>query len=849
MPMLMNRKKAAGKTALAAACVAATFTGAVAWAQERPNNVGTAASAEADPSASGSTTDKPDLLSDLLSDPTQASSEPINTEVPTPQAEIVQPAPTENVSAPTSTIPVAEANKKDSVALKSAAESRRIEEIVVTATKREESIRDIPQSITAISGAALENGGKLNLIDFIQETPGVTATQGNSGYTRFTMRGISTDTGPTSPTPSPVGIFIGDTAFTDPYIANIVPDLSAFDLAGIQVLKGPQGTLFGGAALSGAVRYELQEPVQGEWQFRGFSQVVNPTDGSLAVTSGGAINIPVLKDDNLALRIAYVRRNYPGVIDDSRTGEKDVDKGSGNQYRAILLWQPENFKIKLTHLSQDFAAPNAVYTSDHKNGPRTVGTNIYKVPAKNDFGMDSLEAAYDFDSIRVTSLSSYLFKNSVFNIDATPVLVGTPPQGYPQLIGLLAPCTENSKAYSQELRFQSTGSSPFQWLAGVYYYSYRMYFNLLIDTPANQQIAAPDSAFQQLASQLGLPTGTVTETTTFFNGTSNATSTEKAGFFDLSYNLWDRLDLTAGARFYKTSVSGGFIATGVLIRAENNGMNADSTNSITEQGINPKATATFHFSDDISLYAQVAKGFRFGGIQYVPSTPTNGVPPVFKSDTLWNHELGLRTSWFDRSLNADLTAFYIRYKNPIITQATPTIPINYNDNVSGAVSRGLEASLLWNTPVDGLTLSFKGALTDAHITTPFTAVGGVEIKAGQEMPGTAPTQFNTNISYVRPVGNFSVGVNSGYNYIGQGYSDLQHSVEINGYGSFDAGLILTSNTYSLHPKLAINLSNITNVTTPNAGGVVTPLVPGTPSVAVYGLTPPRTLSLRFSIDF
>jgi iron complex outermembrane receptor protein len=760
------------------------------------------------------------------------------------------PAWAQETREPLATIPVngaADASENVDTTNSREAPSREIEEVVVTATKRVQSVRDIPASINAITGESLEEGGKLNLIDFIQQTPGVTATQGNSGYTRFTMRGISTDTGPTSPTSSPVGIFIGDTAFTDPYIANIVPDLSAFDLSGVQVLQGPQGTLFGGAALSGAVRYELQQPVLGEWQARGFTQMVSPKDGSTAFTSGAAINAP-LNDDNLALRLAYVRRNYPGVYDDARTGEKDVDHGSGNQYRGILLWKPEDWTFKLTHLSQDFYAPNAIYTADSADGPRENSVDIFKVPAKNKFGMDSLEGDYDFDAMRAVSLSSYLYKKSLFNIDSTSVLVGIPPAGYPQALGLLAPCTENSHAFSQELRLQSTGSDPFQWIVGGYFYSYAMHFNLLIDTPANQGLTGPDSALSDIAAMIGLPLGLVGDNTTFFDGTSDVTSTERAAFFDVSYQLFDRLDVSAGARFYWTKVKGGFVANGLLIRLENDGMDADTRNQISENGINPKFTATYHFSDDISLYSQAAKGFRFGGIQYVPSTPTNGVPPTFKSDTLWNYELGLRTSWLDRTLNADLTLFYIRYKNPIITQATPGIPINYNDNVSAAISRGIETSLLWNTPLPGLRVSLKGAITDAHIVAPFEAASGDEIRSGQEMPGAAPEQINATIEYFRPFGLVNVGTNLGYTYVGQGYNDLAHTVEINGYGSLDAGLIFSSEALPLKPKLAINVTNILDVTRPNAGGTVTPLVPIAP-YSVYALIPPRTISMRLSVDF
>ncbi|WP_240783524.1 TonB-dependent receptor [Stenotrophobium rhamnosiphilum] len=850
MPMLTSRKKAVGKAALAAACVVATCASSVTWAQEQSTAAEPAPPQAASQPSEGSSVDNADLFNELLSDPTPPPAQQSSTETPAPQPETEAAAPAvpaENAAEPVATIPVAEVNKKDSVALKGAADSRRIEEIVVTATKRAESIREIPQSITAISGASLENTGKLNLIDFIQETPGVTATQGSAGYTRFTMRGISTDTGPTSPSSSPVGIFVGDTAFTDPYIANIVPDLSAFDLSGVQVLKGPQGTLFGGAALSGAIRYELQEPVQGEWQVRAFSQFISPDEGTSAFTNGVAVNVPLLKDNNLAFRFAYVKRNYPGITDDGRTGENDVDHGSGDQYRAILLWEPENWKLKLTHLSQDFYAPNAVSAAASPDGPREQSFNIFKVPAKNDFGMDSLEVAYNFDSMRLVSLSSYLYKNSMFTIDGTPVIIGIPPMGYPQELGLLSPVTENSKAYSQELRLQSTGSDPFQWLVGGYFYSYKMYFNILIDTPLHQGATGPGSLLYQLATQLGIPTPLLNGNTQFFNGTSNVKSTEKAGFFDLSYELWDSLKLTVGARFYSTEVKGGFVASGILILAENNLMEADTRNQITERGINPKFTATYHFTDDISLYTQAAKGFRFGGIQYVPSTPTNGVPPTFKSDSIWNYELGLRTGWFDDSLHADITAFYIKYKNPIITQATPGIAINYNDNVSGAVSRGLEASLLWNTPINGLSASLQGSLVDAHITTPFTASGGKQIPVGQEMPGTAPTQYNATVSYVRPVGAFSIGGNVGYNYIGQGYGDIQHTIKINGYGTLNAGLVFNSDELAFHPKLAINISNLLNTTAVTYGGTVAPIVPIN-GYSAYALNPPRTISLRLSID-
>lgn len=434
--------------------------------------------------------------------------------------------------------------------------------------------------------------------------------------------------------------------------------------------------------------------------------------------------------------------------------------------------------------------------------------------------------------------------------DGTYTLVGKPPAGYPESLAFISEVRQDTSAFSQELRLQSTGSSPFQWLVGGYYYSYTLDFSLEVVAPTAQPLIGPAGVVQQLLNTLGVANLNLLDNVGLLKAVADdVKSREKALFFDLSYTLWNDLDLSLGARFYETAVEGGIIGTGLLIRAANNGMNSDSTTSITERGINPKVSAIWRFAKNQSLYAQIAKGFRFGGIQLSPSTATNGVPPTFKSDTIWNHELGLRTSWLDRTLNADLTAFYIRYKDPIIGQTTQGIALAYNDNVSSAISKGLEGSLLWNTPLNGLSLSLTAALTDAYITAPFTATGNVEIAPGTQMPGTAPQQYGASVAYLRPVGPLDVGLSVGYNYIAQGFANLQHDVEINGYQTFDAGLIFSTSAWSLKPKLAFNLSNLLDETAVTSGQRGAPLVPGTPPLAIYGLNPPRTVTARLSFDF
>lgn len=754
---------------------------------------------------------------------------------------------------PLNTIPVADRSASE----KKAALSRekdgplQIEEVIITATKREQSIRSIPASITAFSGEKLESSGKLNLNDFIQESPGVTAAQAAPGYTRLTFRGISTDTNPYAGNAQPVGIFIGDTPFTDPYIANIVPDLSAFDLADVEVLKGPQGTLFGGAALSGAVRYQLQEPVLREWQFRGFTQYARPTGGSTAFTYGVAGNAPI--GDDIAVRFNYVSREYSGVVDDLRYGNKNVDRSDGDGVRAQLLWQPEAWKIKLTHLTQDFAGDNLLQTVDAPRGPRATDRAVLAMPSKNEFGLDSLEVSYDFDTMRLVSLTAHVDRDAVFTGDMTNVLIGRPPLGYPQTAAVLSTVINKSKSTSQEIRLQSTGGGDFNWLVGVYFFDYDGYFNILIDTPLNQSLFGQGSLLGEnpllaaLLGGLGVPSGM--SPTSLLDGTSDAKSQERAIFADLSYELFDDLTVSAGGRFYETEVKGGFIGTGLLVAGnQNDGLGTNTVAKLDERGFNPKLSATYRFNRDFSVYASAAKGFRFGGLQALPSTPTNGVPPTFKSDTLWNYEIGLRTDWLDRTLRADITGFYIRYSNPIITQQTQGIPINYNTNVSAAISRGIEASVLWNTPIRGLTASLAGGYTDAHITETFTAANGDIVEPGARMPGSAKFQYSSSLQYLRAWEQYTVAPNLSYTYIGKGYSNITHDVEINDLGTLNAGIVFGAEGLAGKPKLAVNMSNILDTTRPVAGSAATAIVTQQPQT-VYLLNPPRTLTVRLGVEF
>lgn len=739
-----------------------------------------------------------------------------------------------------------------------------LEEIVVTATKREQSLRDIPASISAITGEDLEAQGVLSINDVLEQTPGVTSNAARPGDQRIVMRGISTSASPTSTVPYPVGIFIGDTALNEPYAASITPDLSAFDLAAVEVLKGPQGTLFGGAALSGVLRYRLNDPVLDQWQVRYFAQSLAPEDGSLAWTQGAVVNAPLFGDGgDVAVRLAYIRREYPGLTDDLRREQaaRDVDRGEGDQVRVAVLWQPADaWQLKFTYLDQDYAADNALIIADNAEGPRATRGSLLPWPSRHQFALYNLEFQYDWESMRLVSSSSRTEKQRFNIIDSYGGILGVPLPGTPDALAIPFLTDQASTSFQQEVRLQSIGGERLDWLVGAYYLRSPIQYFLSLNVEGLNNVGSLTDGLLgsvlSLTEVLGLGNlvSQVLDGVLPGNGNlgcelsvlcaqTDALAEEHALFFDLTWYPWQRLEVAAGARLYRTSVDGGFVGTGVGARLVNNGMSpANFTTRITEEGINPKVSLTYRFNDDHSLYLLANKGFRFGGIQNIPESEIENVPATYKSDTIWNYEIGLRTRWFDNQLEFDITGFHIDYTDPLVVLKN-SIQINYYDNVGSASSSGFESSLRWLTPIPGVILSLSGGTVDARTDEPFMA-GNTLVPADTRLPGSAEYQYAANLAFFgSPDWTVNVSGLLGYAYVGTAQASITGDDTLNDYGTYSAGLTFSLPGMRGRPTLALNVLNLTDETAPV--GIINAAI----GSDFYILNAPRTLSARFSLEF
>ncbi|MBW2940126.1 TonB-dependent receptor [Zhongshania aquimaris] len=724
-----------------------------------------------------------------------------------------------------------------------------LEEVIVTATKREKSLRDIPASISAFSGDSLEQQGILSINDVLEQTPGVTANSARPGDQRIVMRGISTSAAPTSVVPQPVGIFIGDTALNEPYAASITPDLSAFDLAAVEVLKGPQGTLFGGAALSGVLRYRLNEAVPHEWQASYFAQNISLEEGDSGLTQGFMLNIPVFgPDGNLGLRLTYIDREYPGFTDDVRRGQEanDVNGSKGKQYRLGATWTPgDNTSVKLTYLAQDYQADNDIFIADNTVGPRETRSSFIKWPNEHRIALYNLEVQHEWESVRLVSSSSRTEKERKNIIDGYFSLFGTPSNAAPDGLAIPFLTNQKSSSFQQELRLQSQADDKFEWLVGVYYLDSPIDYFLSLTLQATDQIPLLDSLGLRDRNSNGVDCSL-----SLLCAQTNANAQEKAVFFDTTWYPTASLELSLGGRYYQTGVDGGYTGEGIVAQGVSllnlvatGEYTLDNTAEISEEGMNPKVSVTYRFTDEHSVYALVNKGFRFGGIQTVPEDELQNVPGTYKSDTIMNYEIGMRTRWLDNTLEFDLTAFHIDFDNPLVVLKN-ALAINYYDNVGSAESDGIEVNLRWQLPVPGFLFSLSGGTVDAHTLEDFIA-GNDFVPAGTPLPGSAEYQYAASLAFSNsPQSWLNVSGHVTYSYVGKSYNDLVDEDTVNDYGTYSAGVQLRLTQFTGRPSLGVNVLNITNETTPV--GIVKPAINGD---NIFILNAPRAVSARLSLEF
>jgi iron complex outermembrane receptor protein len=659
--------------------------------------------------------------------------------------------------------------------------SAQIEEVVVTAQKRAESIQDIPFAITALSQDTLDRAGITSLEEFAYKVPGLAISGQNNARTQINIRGINSgevrrDNTRASET---VGIYFDEIPLST---ALYNPDLEAFDLARVEVLRGPQGTLYGSGSLAGTIRLVSQAPIIDEFEGlidAGFNSVKS---GDMGYSVRGMVNIPM--GDTAAARVAAYTTEHGGWTDNLSNGPgagEDVNTNNKWGIRASLLWEPTaNLSIRPTFIHQKTESDGTAEDQVEAVGVQRlidIGTltaaDAFDPSQKyqqwkylNQFHDDEVDIAnllinYDFENVQLTSSSSYtnrdvrVFANISENNLAGGFFIAPPPStgGSINVLGIGLDDNKSIESFAQELRFTSTHDGDFQWIAGGYYSEIHVgYFQTLPVTDPRGITGVPtDPLVTALYSDFNSPPGILLTT-------EDSLETEQVAIFgEASYRFADRFNATVGLRYFDVEQ--------VYFQRSQGRLNGNPpllfSRTTKDDGINPKFLLSYEASDDMLLSIQAAKGFRLGGPQlFVPTVSTPGAdcpsdlaalgvafdPNGFDSEELWNYELAMKSTWADGAVQFNASAFFIDYENLQITTRL-TCGFSFTDNAEGAESKGIEFELQ-AAASENVTVGFGGSYTDTELTADLSSG---EATAGDELNYVPNLKLNAFLDYSRPV--------------------------------------------------------------------------------------------------
>lgn len=655
-----------------------------------------------------------------------------------------------------------------------------LEEVVVTATKRAERLQDVPIAVTALTEEDLRRRGAERIEDYVAAVPGFSyaSNGGNSGV--LAIRGIATST-LAGNTQSPVALYFDDAPMLDSFAPLGIPDLQLFDVERVEVLRGPQGTLFGSGALGGAIRVQTRSPDLAQFEGGAQLHVRHVDDGALSYGASAAVNIPLVTD-TLAVRLVGNYRLDGGYVDAARLGLAQANESRSAGGRMRLRWVPtERLTFDAIVNIQDDDPDDGAYVD--YNGRRLTGSAFAPQPVTNETKLYQIAVNYDFGPLNLTSLSNYADRTTVVNRDFTSIILAAlGPLGVsgPSPVSSTGP----SKIFSQEFRLASDGEGAVRWLVGLYY----------LDGERGSEERLPNVGAGAILAPFGFPSDLL------FTGSAVIDSTEKAVFGEVSWDFAPRWTATIGLRSFDNETRFDGTADGIV-----NGGFTRTTRVTTENATTPKIALAFKPAENVNLYAQGAKGYRVGQNNLTPvADPTSGlpIPTNFGPDSLWNYEVGMKASFLQKRLFVDTSIYWIDWDD-IQLQASTASGFNYVDNVGQARSRGVELQLR-ALPSPSVEVGVAASFNDAEITD--AAANAVAVR-GDRLPGAAKSAFSEYLSW-----RFAPAVD-GYlriehQYSGKAFSDLNNATALT-FGDYHRFNLRVGGVWNQYEWM-LSVNNLTN---------------------------------------
>jgi len=651
-----------------------------------------------------------------------------------------------------------------------AASGDALEEVIVTANKVAEPLNKVAASIGVMTAAELESSRTVDLQDLVNHVPGVSSDfAGAPGTASFAVRGISAGGGTSTTTGmyvDDVSINFGNFGFAGAF------EPAFFDMDRVEVLRGPQGTLYGAESFGGTIRFVNTAPKLGVTEGYVAADAYSQSKGAPGAGLQGAVNVPLAS--NLALRVAGIYQNDGGFIDHVNPAGQTVRTHTNGQTvtgaRVSLLWEPTD-SIKITPLFQYQHTDNRDTWTYDKTLGEYKSPRLLDEPLQDYFRLAAVTASFEFGAHTLTSVTSYVNREidriqdyTIYDVGyvAPPVVAYyNPPNADSALAQLLAVAdrayhVNSNEQYSQEFRLASHfANSGVTTLVG-----------LLLNHEARGHVSAEDAAgFGAATTQLfgvgandalnaagpsfGFPPDGADLGDVLYAENTQLRFNRVAVYGEASYEPVDHLKglkLTAGVRYSRITEKRTGFADGFF-----NGGYQSLAASFDENQTAPKFRASYQIDDDTLVYLSAAKGFRLGGQNSSLPLSCNAelqaaglsFDPAYQTDSLWSYEAGAKVSSADHRLQLNASAFHIDWTNIVQSISFPVCGFGFNANFGKATSNGGDLALQWRA-APGLDIDLGVAYTDARFGHT-VIIGGSPTTA--EIPLNVPWSGTANVRY------------------------------------------------------------------------------------------------------
>lgn len=650
-----------------------------------------------------------------------------------------------------------------------------IDEIIVTATKRASTIKDVPFSINAQTNQDMQRSGAKNLEDVARNVAGLQIQNLGPGQSQVAIRGVSAGqiVRDQPGVKEQVGVYLDESVIS---LSLFTPDVDLYDLNRVETLRGPQGTLFGSGSIGGTIRYITNQPKLGEFE--------GSVEGDLNVIDGGGtggslkgmVNIPM--GDTAALRLVAYHTEYGGFIDALREGgsvDENVNSGTRTGGRLALTFKP-NDALTIT--------PRIIYQEIETDGfNRQEVFNLYANPFTTtrpavtfderqqflllDEGFEDetliVDATieYSFDGADLTSVTSYTDRDILVSRDASALTGSVSVDlGFPDEAVLLPSNlrdTTKVESFTQELRLSSNGDGPLQWVIGGFYSDTDRFYQQFLPTPGYDAFT---DAVLGAGTSAAVGFGVAPVDSPFFSELPYSIE-QYAIFGEATYDINDALHFTAGGRYYDYSEERLVTQVGLF----GNGV-VDQLDKTSANGFTPRFLLSYDVNEQVTVNAQVSKGFRLGGVNDPLNTALCNQNDLqifggfqdYDDETLWNYEAGIKVNTGKFSFNA--AAFYTDISNLQVTLDAGSCSSRISFNVPEAHTQGLEAEFKAR-PSENFEFTFAGSLIESEFDSTVVDSNGAVlggVREGNRLASVPEFSFGSTATYFFPLEALGNGV-------------------------------------------------------------------------------------------